>query len=137
MYTDTDSFIYFIKTDDVYKDMLHPCMTNEFDFSAYSSKPIQFSEVQGFEEIRNKNQKVLGKMKDELGDFPMDEFVAHRSKAYGYTVQIPITSKPLDGTTYYKTIGKRHIYQKLAVKGVKDIIRKKKLSFSHYKKLMK
>ena len=35
LYTDTDSFVYEIKTDDVYEDMLQDHMISEFDFSSY------------------------------------------------------------------------------------------------------
>ena len=75
LYMDTDSLIYDIQTEDVYKDMLE--MIDHFDTSNYSKTHFLFS---------NKNKKVIGKMKDELGGFPMKEFVALRSKCYSYVM---------------------------------------------------
>ena len=72
LYTDTDSFIYNIKTENIYKDMLEPSMINEFDFSSYPSNALQFKDIPNFERVRQRNMKVLGKMKDELGEYIMD-----------------------------------------------------------------
>ena len=72
LYTDTDSFIYNIKTENIYKDMLEPSMINEFDFSSYPSNALQFKDIPNFERVQQRNMKVLGKMKDELGEYIMD-----------------------------------------------------------------
>ena len=101
LYTDTDTFIYNIQTDDVYKDMLHPFIINEFDFSSEPSNAIQFADAPNFAEIRKRNMKILGKLKDEFGEYRMDEFVGLRSKSYSYTMQVQIVSKPLDDTQFY------------------------------------
>ena len=142
LYSDTDSFILNIKTNDVYKDMLHPSMIDQFDFSSYSMNSIQFANVLNFDEIRKRSMKVLGKMKDELGDYIMDEFAGLKSKLYSYTIQIPVTSKPLKNTQFYKLIkdpisGDRVLYMKIVAKGIRDYVRKKHISFSHYKRLLK
>ena len=46
-YMDTDSFIVYIKTDDIYKDMIYNSI----------EKPLP----------KGKNKKVIGLMKDDLG----------------------------------------------------------------------
>ena len=55
LYMDTDSFILDIKTDDVYKDMKKNI--GVYDTSNFSKKSELFSK---------KNEKVIGKFKDEL-----------------------------------------------------------------------
>ena len=142
LYTDTDSFIVHIKTADVYQDMLQPSMIDHFDFSSYSEKCLQYSTTQNFHEIRKKNMKVLGKFKNELGDLIIDESIALGSKSYSYTLQVPVTAKPLEGTQLLKTIKiptlpDTHIYMKIVAKGVRDYIQRNHLSFYHYKYLLK
>ena len=56
-YMDTDSFIVYIKTDDIYKDIAEDVETR-FDTSNYElDRPLP----------KGKNKKVIGLMKDELG----------------------------------------------------------------------
>ena len=73
-YTDRESFIMHIKTDDFYKDINND-IDKWFDSSNYDkndNKPL---------EIR-KNKKVLGKFKDEIVGKIMTKFVALRAGAY-------------------------------------------------------
>ena len=71
LYTDTDSLLLKIETEDVYKDIKE----NEsfYDTSEYPEEHPLFSEV---------NKKVLGKMKDECKGIPISEYVGLRSKMY-------------------------------------------------------
>ena len=71
LFTDTDSLVYKIRTNDLYRDMLED--RNLFDFSGYPKDHPCFS---------NDNKKVIGKMKDELGGSIMREFVGLRAKMY-------------------------------------------------------
>ena len=64
LYTDTDSFILHVETDDVYKDIKDN--QSQYDTSNYNNKHFLFS---------NENKKVLGKFKDELGGVPISEYV--------------------------------------------------------------
>ncbi|XP_065196577.1 uncharacterized protein LOC135828072 [Sycon ciliatum] len=72
LYTDTDSLILNFLTDDLYEDMkadLHEL----YDTSNYpAGHPLR----------SDRNKKVVGKMKDELGGKLMTEFVGLRSKVY-------------------------------------------------------
>jgi len=72
--TDTDSLMYEIETDDIYKDFFND--KHLFDNSDYQeSSPYYFSN----------NEKVIGKFKDEAAGIPITEFVGLRSKMYSYT----------------------------------------------------
>ena len=73
-YMDTDSFIVYIKTDDVYSEIANYVETR-FDTSNFELElPLP---------IGNR-KKVIGLMKDELGGKIMTEFAALRPKTYNY-----------------------------------------------------
>ena len=71
MFTDTNSLIYKIKSENVYKDFFK--LKDFFDFSNYSKDSKFFD---------NTNKEVIGKMKDEYGGAITDEFVGLKSKMY-------------------------------------------------------
>ena len=76
-YTDTDSLILHIKTEDFYEDIVDD-IGEWFDTSNYNiDRPLL---------ITNKNKKVLGKFKDELGGNVMNKFVGLRSKNISYLI---------------------------------------------------
>ena len=71
-YMDTDSLIYSIEMDNLYKDIADD-VKDRFNASGYnSSRPLPVG----------LNKKVIGLMKDELGGEIMTEFVTLRSKMY-------------------------------------------------------
>jgi hypothetical protein len=72
LYTDTDSFIYEIKTDDFYDDI--KAKIDLFDTSDYPENNIY--------QLPRVNKKVLGKMKDECSGIIIDSFVGVKSKSY-------------------------------------------------------
>jgi hypothetical protein len=96
--TDTDSFVYHIKTDDFYQDMSE--MKEEFDMSAYSDKN---GKVKCCEMLRkfynNENEMVLGKFKDEKPESTITEFVGVRSKCYSILTDNDEVSKKLKSIT--------------------------------------
>ena len=71
LYTDTDSLIVHIKTDDIYADIAQH--TDQYDTSNYPADHFLHS---------NANKKVLGKMKDECAGTPIAEFVGLKPKMY-------------------------------------------------------
>ena len=73
IYTDTDSFITYVETDDIYNDMLED--KNPYDFSEY---PINHPNY----DITNK--KVFGKFKDEIKSKIITEFIGLKSKMYSF-----------------------------------------------------
>ena len=73
-YMDTDSFIIYIKIEDFYKDIADD-VDKRFDTSNYIvDRPL----------LTGKNKKVIGFIKDELGEKIITEFVALRPKTYSY-----------------------------------------------------
>ena len=75
-YMDTDSFILYIKADDIYKEITEN-IEERFDTSNYElDRPLP----------KGKNEKVIGLMKDELGGKNMKEFLGLRAKTYSYLV---------------------------------------------------
>ena len=65
IFTDTDSLCYVIRTYDVYADMLED--GDLFDWSGYPSTHPVFRGMneEDVRELRARNKKVIGKMKDE------------------------------------------------------------------------
>ena len=75
-YTDMDSLVYSIKTEDVYADIAED-VEYRFDTSGYVlDRPLPIG----------RNKKVIGLMKDELGGRIMKEFISLRPKMYSYRV---------------------------------------------------
>lgn len=81
-FTDTDSLLYQIKTNNVFKDIMEN--HNLFDLSNYvDNHEIFYGKTK--EEIKflkNENKKVIGKFKDEVGGIILEEFIGLRPKCY-------------------------------------------------------
>ena len=75
LFTDTDSLMYEIKTENVYEVFSSDKET--FDFSNYSDKSKYYD---------NLNKLVIGKMKDETAGVANEEFVGLKPKMYSYLV---------------------------------------------------
>ena len=73
--TDPDSLMYEIKTEDVYEDLSFD--KEIFDFSNYGTKSKYYDDS---------NKLVIGKMKDEIGGVPIEEFVGLKPKIYSLLV---------------------------------------------------
>ena len=104
-YTDTDSFIIHIITEDFFEDISND-VEKWFDTSNYDKndkRPLPIG----------KNKKVPGLFKDELGGKIITEVVALRPKAYAYLDD--------DGSEHKKS------------KGTKRCVIKQKLIFQNYK----
>ena len=87
-YMDTDRFIMNIKTEDFYKDIADD-VEKRFDTSNYEvDRPLP----------TEKNKKVIGLMKDELGGKIIREFVALRPKTYSYLADDCRENKKVKGT---------------------------------------
>ena len=70
-YTDTDSLLYHIETDDIYEDIT--ASPEHYDTSNFPRNHRAYS---------TRNECVPGKMKDENGGKPIVEFVGLRAKMY-------------------------------------------------------
>ena len=106
---DTNSFIAYIKTDDLYKDIAD--VETRFDTSNYelecnsNERPLP----------KGKNKKVIGLTKDELGRKIMTKFVGLRAKTYSYLID--------DSSEYKKAKGTKKcaIKRKLKLKIIKTV----------------
>ena len=105
LFTDTDSLMYEIRTEDFYKDIKGD-VKDRFDTSDYPS-----NHPSGIPTGCNK--KVLGMFKDEAGGKIIDEFVGLRAKLYSY--------KTLKGEESKKC------------KGVKRLVVKNSITHEDYK----
>ena len=89
-YTDTDSFVIYIKTEDFYEDIAND-VERWFDTSNYDKndkRPLK----------TGINKKVIGMFKDELGGKIMKEFCALRAKTYSYLMDDNSEVKKSKGT---------------------------------------
>ena len=75
LYTDTDSLLYEIESEDLYLELRS--LQEHFDFSNYPENSALFS---------TQNKRVPGKFKDETASIPIVEFVGLRSKMYSFKV---------------------------------------------------
>jgi hypothetical protein len=105
LYTDTDSLVYHIETEDVYADMAED--KHLFDTSEYPKDHPLYDPTNG---------KVIGKFKDETNGRQIVEFVGLKPKMYAFTVQ--------------KNGGMK---DHLKAKGVPKAVVEKTLGFDHYK----
>ena len=71
LFTDTDSLMYEIKTEDVYQDFSSD--KEIFDFSNFSTKTKYYD---------NSNKLVIGEMKDETAGVAVKELVELKPKMY-------------------------------------------------------
>ena len=102
-YMHKDSFIVYLKTDDIYKDIVED-VEIRFDTSKYElDRPLS----------KEKNKNVIKIMKEELGRKIMKEFFGLRAKTY---------SSLIDGGSEDKK-----------AKGAKKFVIKRKLNFENHK----
>ena len=72
LFTDTDSLVYEIRgVDDIYEKIYEDKYL--FDFSDYSKESKFYDDS---------NKKVIGKMRDEMGEKVVSEFIGLKSKMY-------------------------------------------------------
>ena len=85
---DTHSFLVYIKTDDIYKDIVEDIGTR-FDTSNYElNSPLP----------KGKNKKVIGLMKGELGGKIKIKAVGLKAKTYSYLIEGGSEDKKSKGT---------------------------------------
>ena len=73
IYTDTDSFVIEVETDDIYKDMLKD--SHLYDFSDYPKNHHNYSLT---------NKEIYGIFKDDLNGKVITELTADKPKMYSY-----------------------------------------------------
>ena len=126
LFTDTDSFLYEIKTDDFYKDISGD-VRDRFDTSDYPE-----NHPSGIPTGINK--KVLGMFKDEVAGKIITEFVGLRAKLYSFKMEDGKENKRCKGVK--KQVVKESIthedYKTCLLSG-KEILRKQNIlrSYDH------
>ena len=88
LYIDTDSFIVYIETDDIYKDVADDIETRS-DTSDYELDRLL---------SKGKNKKVIGLIKDELGGKIMKKFIGLKAKTFSYLIDHSSENKEAKGT---------------------------------------
>ena len=129
LYTDTDSLLLEIQTEDVYKDM--GANASLYDTSDYPKDHPQYSE---------ENKKVVGKMKDECASRPIAEYVGLRSKMYALlkaddkAVEESIAKAPDNDVN--ESIVKADKKEIKKAKGVKESVVSNKIRYKDYKEAL-
>ena len=108
LFTDTDSLMYLIQTQDVYKDFSKE-IKKKFDTSDYPENHPSGIKT-------GVNKKEIGKFKDEAAGKQITHFVGLRPKPYSYKIE--------------------EQGEKRKAKGVKKNVIKKSLTFDDYKKCL-
>ena len=125
LFTDTDSLIYLIQTDDFYHD-IRKDITKKFDTSDYyGNHPSGIN--------TDVNKKVIGKFKDEAAGNQITHFVGLRPKLYTFKVETKYKKDEKDGKVKEINLIEEN---KRKAKGVKKNVIKKYLSFEDYKKCL-
>ena len=108
LFTDTDSLMYLIQTEDFYQD-INKHIKRKFDTSDYPEKHPSGTKT-------GINKKIIGKFKDEVGEKQITHFVGLCPQLYSFKVE--------DNSETRKA------------KGVKKNVIKNALSFEDYKKCL-
>ena len=116
LFTDTDSLLYLIHTDDFYKDISKD-IKRKFDTSDYP--PDHPSGI-----LTGVNKKVIGMFKDEVAGRQITHFVGLRPKLYSFKVE-DLTTGGVGGIT-------KKTNEVCKCKGVKKNVVKREISFEDY-----
>src|SRR6266700_6525853 len=103
VYTDTDSFVYAIQTDNFIEE-LGTVFSDIIDFSNFDKKHPLYSE---------QNKKKVGYLKSEYGEKPVNEFVGLKSKLYSIVYdddKNKSTAKGLQKSVLKKHVKHQHYY---------------------------
>ncbi|BFZ23189.1 hypothetical protein BsWGS_26228 [Bradybaena similaris] len=108
-YTDTDSLLFHVETDDIYADMKKNA--EWYDFSDYSKDHPNYS---------TENKKVPGKFKDECNGRLIAEFVGLRPKMYSILEANGVNTKKAKGVQ--RAVVKMDLIHELYTKSLFEII---------------
>jgi hypothetical protein len=119
LYTDTDSFVYEVETEDLFKDMYDN--KEHFDLSASAIKHFKATE----------NKSVIGKFKCETNMRPIKEWIALKSKMYSFICDIEKETTEIIDETFITTKTLKTDCEKHKCKG---ITKNTKISHNEYVK---
>ena len=126
LFTDTDSLMYEIETEDFYKDISGD-VKDRFDTSDYPENHASGIPT-------GENKKVLGMMKDEAAGKIIKEFVGLRSKLYSFVVDDGGETKKCKGIKKQVVEHSiRHEHYKTCLTTGKELLRKQNIlrSYEH------
>ena len=126
LFTDTDSLMYEIETEDFYKDISGD-VKDRFDTSDYPENHPSGIPT-------GENKKVLGMMKDEVAGKIIKEFVGLRSKLYSFVMDDGRETKKCKGIKKQVVESSiRHEHYKTCLTTGKELLRKQNIlrSYDH------
>ena len=126
LFTDTDSLMYEIETEDFYKDIAGD-VKDKFDTSDYPENHLSGIPT-------GENKKVLGMMKDEAAGKIIKEFVGLRSKLYSFVKDDGRETKKCKGIKKQVVESSiRHEHYKTCLTTGKELLRKQNIlrSYNH------
>ena len=126
LFTDTDSLMYEIETEDFYKDISGD-VKDRFDTSDYPENHPSGIPT-------GENKKVLGMMKDEVAGKIIKEFVKLRSKLYSFVMDDGGETKKCKGIKKQVVESSiRHEHYKTCLTTGKELLRKQNIlrSYNH------
>ena len=126
LFTDTDSLMYEIETEDFYKDIAGD-VKDRFDTSDYPENHPSGIPT-------GENKKVLGMMKDEVAGKIIKEFVGLRSKLYSFVMDDGGETKKCKGIKKQVVESSiRHEHYKTCLTTGKELLRKQNIlrSYNH------
>ena len=126
LFSDTDSLMYEIQTEDFYKDISGD-VKNKFDTSDYPENHPSGIPT-------GENKKVLGMMKDEAAGKIIKEFVGLRSKLYSFIMDDGGETKKCKGIKRQVVESSiRHEHYKTCLTTGKELLRKQNIlrSYNH------
>ena len=105
-FTDTDSFLYHVETEDAYKDMIED--QHLYDTSVYRDSLDDVNVPESLRTVlrqlcNSKNKKVPGKFSDESTGHPIKAFVGLRSKMYSIKIPSAEDKRKAKGVPEHKT----------------------------------
>ena len=136
-FTDTDSFLYILQTEDVYADIL--ANSERFDLSEYKEDHQIFNGLckEEIRHLKKINKKVVGKIKDELKGNKLLEFVGLRAKAYSYRfekdVYVDQNGNEVDEQTAIMDLVIKEVKK---LKGIKKCVVESSIHFEQYKQCL-
>ena len=123
LFTDTDSLVYLIQTDDFYHDIKKD-VKKKFDTSSY-----MVNHPSGIK--TGVNKKVIGKFKDEAAGRQITHFVGLRPKLYSFKMEEKKEGE--EGDEKEKKVKGENKTEIDKAKGVKECVIKNSLTFEDYK----
>ena len=130
IYTDTDSIVVYIYTEDFYSDIEK--IKNKFDTSDIDCNKCEDCHKK---RIHSKqNTKVVGLMKDETAGNPITEFCAISPKQYAFVVYDPCTNKEKQGKKC-KGVNKKTVADEFEIELYKNVLDTSKLYNTSFKKM--